>query len=191
MNMLKIANDRGNVDVRVGPPIGYTHVKGQRIQPLCRDLGIKYAPALVGFVEKGGRYKPVLDGVVVLTRSAPKLQQAIARRQARPGVKAPGQQGSNEERCRRREAARLAAKIRDRFPGCPTEEVKFIAARARRIGAGERSRPGKVSDPVREAITAHVRHAYTEYDKFRDRFIALIQTRSQVNDILRGWVRPA
>ena len=59
---------------------GYEHVRGERLQPLCRKLGIKFAPAFVGFNKIGSRYYPVLYGVVVTTRSAPKLQAAINER---------------------------------------------------------------------------------------------------------------
>ena len=65
-------------------PKRYVHVPGDRLQALCRKLGIKFAQALVDF---GGKkrygFHPVFDGVVVSARSAVKLQAAIAERKAR------------------------------------------------------------------------------------------------------------
>jgi hypothetical protein len=90
--LLKICNEYGNVEMP--PPRGYTQVKGKRLQPLCRKLGIAFAPAMIGW---GGtkRYpKPLFDGVVVATRSAPKLVSAIAEREARnsPEIRAKRRQ---------------------------------------------------------------------------------------------------
>lgn len=47
--LLKIANC-------YGVPPGYAHIRGQRLQPLCRSLGIRYAPALVSFTRRSSRY---------------------------------------------------------------------------------------------------------------------------------------
>lgn len=80
MSILKIANRYGNVDVRKGLSKSYRHVSGKRLQPLCRRLGIKFAPALVEFEESGPYIRPVFDGVVVWARSAPKLLEAITAR---------------------------------------------------------------------------------------------------------------
>lgn len=84
---LAIANHYGNVDVRNGLSKAYVHVLGQRLQPLCRKMGIKYAQALTGFEERGRRGKfghsPIFDGVVVSARSAPRLLQAVKDRDER------------------------------------------------------------------------------------------------------------
>lgn len=65
------------MDIRNGVPGGYTHVRGNRLQPLCNKLRIKYAAALVGWEgKKRYGFRPVLDGVVVSSRSAAKLRQA-------------------------------------------------------------------------------------------------------------------
>lgn len=81
---LKIANSYGNVDVRTKLSKAYVHVGGQRLQPLCRKLGIKYAQALVGFSERGPSarfgYQPQFDCVVVSARYARKLLRAIEER---------------------------------------------------------------------------------------------------------------
>jgi len=85
MTKLKCVNEFGNVDLtrqKLGKR--YVHVKGKRLQPLCRKLGIKFAEAIVGFDEYRSRcYSPIKDGVVVSARSAPKLLAAIAARDER------------------------------------------------------------------------------------------------------------
>ena len=80
MTMLSIVNSYGNVDVRNKLSKAYKHIRGKRLQPLCRKLGIKYAQALVEMKQSGVYYHPVFDGVVVSARSAPKLLEAIIAR---------------------------------------------------------------------------------------------------------------
>jgi hypothetical protein len=62
MNMFKIANEYGNIDVRFGVPKGYVHVEGLRLAPLCRKLGITHALALVGLRKHGGFWRPQYIG---------------------------------------------------------------------------------------------------------------------------------
>lgn len=80
---LSIANSYGNVDIRASIPDGFQHIKGKRLQPLCRKLDIQYANALVGWTGTTKYPKPDLDGVVVSFESAPKLIQAITERDER------------------------------------------------------------------------------------------------------------
>lgn len=76
---LAIANSYGDVDLtRTSLSKQYSHVRGKRLQPICRKLKIKFARAVVGFQgEKQFGYKPLFDGVVVSSRSAQKLSDAI------------------------------------------------------------------------------------------------------------------
>ncbi len=115
---LKIANCYGNVDVRKKLSKAYVHVGGQRLQPLCRKLGIKYAQALVGFSERGRKarfgYQPEFDGVVVSARSARKLHSAIEERVKRAAErprKSPQQLATERNRRRQREVDTFAAAI--------------------------------------------------------------------------------
>lgn len=78
-----IANGYGNVDIRASIPDGNQHIKGKRLQPLCRKLDIQYANALVGWTGTKKYPQPELDGVVVSFDSAPKLIQAITERDER------------------------------------------------------------------------------------------------------------
>jgi len=61
-------NERGNVEVpplAKALPAGTVHLKLPALGPLCRKLGISWAPALVGFEPQGGRMVPRLEGVVI------------------------------------------------------------------------------------------------------------------------------
>lgn len=81
--LLKIANNYGNVDIECRVPKGYQHVPGKRLQPLCRKLGIRYADALVGWGGTRQYPKPLLNGVVVTRRSASRLVAEIEERNRR------------------------------------------------------------------------------------------------------------
>lgn len=83
---LAIVNKWGNVDLsKVKLSKRYEHVRGKRLQPLCRKLKIKYCSAIVGWWDGGGF--PIKDGVVVSSISAPKLRQAIMERDKRLELK--------------------------------------------------------------------------------------------------------
>ena len=77
---MKYVNQYGNVEIRNGVPKGYVHMRGERLQPICRKLGIVWAPALIGFEKNRYGCKPILDGVVVSARSAEKVREAIKER---------------------------------------------------------------------------------------------------------------
>jgi hypothetical protein len=44
---------------------GTAYIDAPNVAPICRSLGIDYAPALVGFEVQGGRMVPRIRGVVV------------------------------------------------------------------------------------------------------------------------------
>jgi hypothetical protein len=44
---------------------GTKWIDAANVAPVCRSLGIDYAPALVGFEVQGGRMVPRIRGVVV------------------------------------------------------------------------------------------------------------------------------
>lgn len=82
-DLLKIVNEYGNVDVCSSLPKEFEHVPGKRLQPLCRKLGIRYAPALVGWGGSKKYPKPQFDGVVVCHQSADRLRAEIEERERR------------------------------------------------------------------------------------------------------------
>ncbi len=107
MTTLRIANEYGNIETP--PPSGYTHVPGKRLQPLCRKLNIRYAPAMVGWAGTRRHPKPLFDGVVVATKSAPKLLAEIECRSKRntPEKRAAAQK--SREKRQQAERRRLLA----------------------------------------------------------------------------------
>ncbi len=170
---LSISSVHGTVDVRKGLPAGYTHVPGSRLQPICRKLGIKFAEALVGFVERGRKarygWKPLKDGVVVAKRSAPRLLHAAKEREQRASnrpQRTPEMRASDRRRREERDIAHLAAAIRLIYPGCPEPTVLVIAAHACEIGSGRVGRTSTldIADRAEMAVRAHVRHCRTEYE---------------------------
>ena len=44
---------------------GTIHLKQPRLGPVCKALGVDYAPAMLGFEIRAGRSVPVIQGVVV------------------------------------------------------------------------------------------------------------------------------
>ncbi len=154
---LSIANGYGNVDVRQPLPKRYVHVKGERLQPLCRRLGIKYAEALTGFTpNRSKRYPamPNLFGVVVSSRSAPKLLQAIEDRERRnPPEK---REKAAEAGRRRREQQREAFRTRCRQLGIYDPEGRTATA----------LRQGHIDEDSAElmAFKTGYRHEHTDYE---------------------------
>lgn len=190
---LAIANGYGNVDVTGGVPAGYAHVRGARLQPLCRRLGIRHAAALVGWAKRSRRYpaRPVLDGVVVAARSAERLRRAVderAVRTARSRPRTPEQREAERQRRQRRDVERFAAAVRERFPGCPAGEAAAIAARACEIGSGRVGRSRVAEDPVRAATVAHVRHLYTDYESLLDEGYDRDDARRLVAADISAWL---
>jgi len=153
--ILAIANGYGNVDVCDGLRKGYVHVRGQRLQPLCRKLGIKFAQAWIGFDgKKRYGYHPVFDGVVVSARSAPKLLTAIKDRDER---------AQSPAALFRKEKARQAKieKEKARRERCDNLGINPDGRTAKWLGRGD------IDDDLAELIgfkTAY-RHEYTDYDE--------------------------
>lgn len=91
--------------------------------------------------------------------------------------------------------ARFAAEVRARFPGCPAGREQAVAQHACQKYSGRvgRSAAAKAldEDAVRAAVTAHVRHAETEYDRLLargvDRWDARERTRDEVARVLASW----
>ncbi len=174
---LAIADHFGSVDVRKKLSKSYVHIKGQRLQPLCRKLKIKYALALVGFVERGRNAKfgwsPEYDGVVVSNRSVSKLLVAIqdrnARSSARPVVTEEVKR-ARRERKQQRDITRFIEAILKQFPQIPNEEANEIADHTCTVGSGRVGRSGVVSidEAVELAVRAHVRHNHTDYESILD-----------------------
>jgi len=83
---------------------------------------------------------------------------------------------------------RFAARVREVFPNCPRGRESIIAEHACRKYSGRvgRSALAKALDEqaVRLAVTAHVRHAETNYDEFLLRMVERSDARAMVHDIV-------
>ncbi len=193
---LKIANSYGSIDVRYKLAKSYVHVRGKRLQPLCRKLGIKHAEALVGFSERGRKarfgYHLEFDGVVVSARSAPKLLHAVEQREmramARPR-KSPEQVAAARHRRHQRAVSAFAAAIKEKLPGCSDTEVQQIAAHACAVGSGRVGRTSTLTtdEKVHLAVVAHVRHCHTDYEQLLDGF-SDEEDRSDARDCVSGQI---
>lgn len=67
-----------------------------------------------------------------------------------------------------REVVAFLDSILKRFPGCPADEAREIAAHACEVGSGRVGRSSTADDPVRAAVVAHIRHVHTDYDDLLD-----------------------
>lgn len=201
---LAIANIYGNVDIRNGLSARYRHVPGDRLQPLCRKLGIRYAPALVDIRKSRFGSRPLTDGVVVSQRSVGKLLAEIQAREHRR--RSPEQLARDRERRQERDILAFAQRIRSMFPSIPEHEEHQIAAHACLIGSGRVGRSTTADDPVYAAVVAHVRHRYTDYEERLDklnegpqsnedrqwnRIEARNEVRNQIEDVLDQWLKPS
>ncbi|MEO2034954.1 MAG: hypothetical protein ABGZ35_22975 [Planctomycetaceae bacterium] len=105
---LAIANQWGSFDMAHDRlPGRYQHIEGQRLQPICRKLGVKFCDAVVDFEESYGNYpaKPIKNGVIVTKTSAPKLLVAIEHREAR-SAKRRAKEAVKSERLKQEETIR-------------------------------------------------------------------------------------
>jgi hypothetical protein len=91
----------------------------------------------------------------------------------------------------------FAGRVRELYPFCPTGRERLIAEHACRKYSGRvgRSAAAKTLDreAVRLAVTAHVRHAETNYDDLLlngiERRVAREKVYSKVSGILDRWER--
>jgi hypothetical protein len=94
--------------------------------------------------------------------------------------------------------ARFAGRVQELYPGCPAGQEVVIAEHAclKYSGRVGRSAAAKELDPeaVRLAVTAHIRHAETDYDELLaegwERWEARDQVSSAVEQILDQWRKP-
>lgn len=77
-------NERGNVEcppLASSLPFGTVHIALPNVAPVCRSLGIDFAPALVGFEPQAGRMVPRIEGVVVCSEFETSVVQEYVRRE--------------------------------------------------------------------------------------------------------------
>lgn len=73
-------NQYGNIELwsQAHIPRGGVHLQLPRIDTLARDLGVDFAPAVVGFEVKNGKTYPKMDGIVVAASAQELLLDAHA-----------------------------------------------------------------------------------------------------------------
>lgn len=81
-----------------------------------------------------------------------------------------------------REREKFAAEVKKQFPKIPEEDFLQIVARATAVGSGRVGRSGKLSlsEKVKFAVFAHVRHKHTNYDSLLSE--ARFQARDEYDD---------
>ncbi len=92
-------------------------------------------------------------------------------------------------------ATRMAESIRQKFPGCPPDEARAIAAHTSVRGSGRagRSAAGRTLDEeaLRAAVIAAIRHRHTDYDRLLmkgwDRMDARDSVRGDIDRVLERW----
>jgi hypothetical protein len=180
-------NVYGNVDVRYGLPPGFVHIPGKRLMLTCRAIGIECAPALVGFKKGYMGTQPDIDGVVVVSEDAEKLQSAIEKKKAKRLT--PEQKAERRDRRQQRETEDFAASIKSRFPHMPDSDVLACAAYATEIGSGRVGRSTTAEDPVTAAVVAYVRHQYTNYEELLEEGVDQVEARNVVAPIIRNKIK--
>lgn len=152
--MLKIANSYGNIDlVHNTVPKGYQFVPGKRLTILAKKLNIKVVKAITAW-KKSRRYptRPIFGGVVCTKKSAIKLLEAIAAREAK----------ANDPKtieAKNRAAIRREKKKEEFAERYGVEDYHTPLARAIRRGDVD-ERNGKLL-----AFIARYRHEFTDYDQ--------------------------
>ena len=160
----------------------------EKQQPLCvecADLGhLMYLPSGDAALTRRSRKRSTLSAVVVRFSRARKRyeRQGILVEQAAVDLAEKECLNDDEQRARARERAAVVRRranddyvrafsdqILSQYPRCPREEAASIAQHACRKYSGRvgRSAAARQLDPVAVAmaVTAHVRHAHSEYDK--------------------------
>jgi len=181
----------------------------------CADLGhLEYLPRGDAAVTRRATKYSALYAVAVRwsnTRKRYERQGILAQPEA---IRRAEEQslGDAELRARRREreslrreaedeqyVAAVAEKLKEQFPGCPPGEAEAIAehACAKHSGRVGRSAAAKEFDPaaLRLAVTAHIRHQHTPYDrllgKTGDRSLARAEVSAEFDRVLAKWERVA
>ena len=177
----------------------------------CADLGhLEYLPRGDAAVTRRAAKYSALRAVVVRwsnTRKRYERQGILAQPEA---IRRAEEQslGDAELRARRRvrESLRreaedeqyvsaVAEKLKDQFPGCPPGEAEAIAkhACAKHSGRVGRSAAAKEFAPaaLRLAVTAHIRHQHTRYDRLLgesgERSLARAAVGADIDRILAKW----
>lgn len=177
----------------------------------CSDLDhLVYVPAGVPALSRRSRKRSTLSAVVVRFSRARKRYERQGLLVELPALELAEQECLNdkEQRARARQRTGLARervdaqyvrafadRVRAAYPGCPTAEAEAIAGHACQKSSGRvgRSAAARQFDSVAItlAVTAHVRHRHSQYDKLLahgwDRDDARHAVGGAVQDVLQRW----
>jgi len=181
-------NEYGQVDVRNGVPVGFSHIQAKRLTVTCAAIDISCAPALTGW--KSGKWGgPEIFGVVVKVEDEQKVREAMTHRAAKRLTLA--QKASKREAQHDADAAEFAANIRTVFPSMPDDDVLTCSRHATEIGSGRVGRSSNCDDAIRFAVAAYARHTHTNYDANFEFGMERDENRTQiggeVKSILTKW----
>ncbi|ETV99928.1 hypothetical protein H310_07953 [Aphanomyces invadans] len=73
-------NEHGNIEIwsEAHLPAGSVHIRLPRAKVVAMQLGVDFAPAMVGWEARNGRNVPVFDGIVVCENAASMIEDAHA-----------------------------------------------------------------------------------------------------------------
>lgn len=187
--------------------------KGQPLCLTCADLDhLVFLPAGNTAMSRRARKHSPLSAVLVRfsrARRRYERQGLLVTANALAQAEVECQADATDRAAARRHAAGLRAQ-RDRefvkslaqailaqYPGCPLEEAYQIARHTGQRNSGRvgRSAAARALDPkaIKLAITAHVRHQYTNYDDLLMQGVERLEARRRVRDhidqVLNQWLR--
>ena len=187
--------------------------KGQPLCLSCTDLDqLLFLPAGDAALSRRARKHSSLAAVVVRFNRAHKryerkgllvAEEALAKAEEECAADAPERAAARARAAvarleeDREFVAALAEAISQRYPRCPADEARRIAEHTGRRSSGRvgRSAAGPALDAsaVDLAVTAHVRHAHTNYDELlmrgTERLDARALVRENITDVLAKWSR--
>jgi hypothetical protein len=150
------------------------------------------AAVVLRFSRVGKRYER--QGLLVTPEALAKAEEECAAdAPARAAARDRAALGRQEED--REFVAALTQAILRQYPGCPADEAGRIAGHTGRRGSGRvgRSAAGRALDEsaVKLAVTAHIRHERTNYDKLlmsgTERLDARERVREAIGRVLAEW----
>jgi len=185
--------------------------KSQPLCLICADLDrLVFLPAGDAALSRRARKHSALSAVVVrFSRSRKRYErqgllvteQALVQAEEECASDAPARAAARARAAIGREAedrefvAALAQAISQRYPLCPPDEARRIAAHAGQRSSGRvgRSAAGRDLDPqaVDLAVIAHIRHEHTNYDELlmrgTDRSDARGLVREKIDRVIAKW----
>ena len=166
----------------------YTHVEGKRLSYLCRRAGIDYRIAIDGYKRVRGSYFPEINGVVILATDLELLKAEIKAREERQTPEYFAELKRRRQERSERVVKAFAAAIRKTFPSAPEGIEDKIAEHACKVGSKRVGRSKTAQNRHENAVTAHIRHNLTGYDKLLDDFNEIGFDRNDARDEARDEV---